>query len=59
MTEGGLLLFAGLAAFFELVLNLSLLLPRGAGGSGLAMPLVLGGAYLVLRSRRPAAAAIE
>src|SRR5262245_385847 len=58
MVEGGLLLFAALAAFFELVLNLSGALPRGAGTTGLALLLVFGGAYLVLRSRGPAEAAI-
>jgi hypothetical protein len=54
--EVGLLLFAGFAAFFELVLNLSGFLTGGAGATGLALLLVLCGGYLLLRGRTPAGA---
>jgi hypothetical protein len=52
--EGGLVLFAGLAAFFELVLNLSGVFAGTAAGSVLALVLVGAGAYLLLRGRAAA-----
>ena len=47
----GLALFAGLAGFFELALNLSGLFAGRTAGSVLALVLVAVGAYLLLRGR--------
>jgi hypothetical protein len=55
IVEVGILLFAGLAAFFEVVLNLSGMLVDGAGATGLALVLILCGGYLLLRGRMNAA----
>jgi hypothetical protein len=52
--ESGLVLFAGLAAFFELALNLSGFFAGTAAGSVLALGLVAAGAYLLLRPRAAA-----
>jgi hypothetical protein len=49
MTEIGLIVFLGFAAFFELLLNLSGFLGQGIGGTVLAALLILAGAYLLLR----------
>jgi hypothetical protein len=49
--EAGLALFAGLAAFFELVLNLSGFFAGTVAGSIVALLLVAAGAYLLLRDR--------
>ena len=59
MVEGGVLLLVALAAFFELVVNLSGALPRGAGATELGLLLVVGGAYLLVRGGQTAGAAIQ
>ena len=59
MAEGGLLLLVLLAAFFELVVNLSRFLPGGLGATGLALLLILGGAFLLLGGRAPAEAPVR
>lgn len=47
MVEVGLVIFLGLAAFFEILLNLSGLMRWGGGGIVVALILILAGVYLL------------
>jgi hypothetical protein len=49
MAEMGVVLFLGLAAFFELALNLSGFIRSGLGGTAIAVILILAGLYLLAR----------
>ncbi len=50
LTEIGLILFLGLAAFFELLINLSGWMRGTAGSTALAVVLVVLGSYLLVRA---------